>query len=1085
MAVDGSLNFDTNVNTKGFSKSVNAIGSQIENLKSTLLKLGAAVGAAFGVKELIGFSKQAIETASDMAEVQNVVDTAFGSMSEKMEDFADTSIKQFGISKLAAKQTGSTFMAMASGMGLAQDSASDMAISLTGLSADMASFYNVEQDVASTALESVFTGETETLKQFGIVMTDANLQAYALSQGISKSTSEMSQAEKVQLRYNYVMSQTALAQGDFAKTSDSWANQTRILSEQWKEFTSVIGSVLVGVLLPAVRTINNALSDLIGWARNAAQAIADVFGIDMSADTDPSGALAADTAELADNADSAADSYSDMAAAAEEAAEAQENSLASFDQITKLGDSSSSSSDTTDSTVTGTLSGGTISTSVDVDISEADKKFKDFFKWVKSSLKTIFDPFKSAWSKNGAKVIDSAKYAWNGLKGLFSSLGTSLETVWSNGTGELYISNILRGWEDILIIIGDVSNAFKNAWDDGGNGTALIQSYFDSCIAWQDLLHTISEDFRDIWNNGTGSEIFTNIIQSLTNINDTVTNLQTNFKNAWSENDTGKGIIQDIFDIFNDILSTINSITEDTKEWAAELDFSPLLTSVKSLLDSIEPLTENIGDGLEWFWNNVLLPMAGFTIEEIIPDFLDNLSSAIDVVTSSVEALKPLGKWLWDNFLEPIASWTGGVIATVLEDVGNGLQTIADIISGKLSFSTLIKDLNGLEIAFGSIAAAIGLALGVKAIGGLIAQFPVLLSQIIAQTSALIANAAAWAAANLPILAVVGAIAAIIAIGVLLYQHWEEVKEFASEIWASIQETLFTFFDWCTEKFNALVEFLSGIWTGIKEVFSAVGEWFTEIFQAAWDGIVSVWEAVTGWFSELWTGIKEVFSAVGSWFSEKFTSAWENIKSAFTDTAQFFKDLWTAIKKPFRKVADWFKDIFSKAWQAVKDVFSTGGKIFDGIKEGISGLFTSVVNKLIDGINVIISKPLEFLNGVLNDIQDIEIAGFTPFDEFWGYDPIPVPQIPKLATGTVVPANYGEFMAILGDNKRETEIVSPLSTMKQALLEALVAYGGTTNENQKISVTIPITLNGKVISQLVIDNINDYIKRNGKSPIKV
>lgn len=109
--------------------------------------------------------------------------------------------------------------------------------------------------------------------------------------------------------------------------------------------------------------------------------------------------------------------------------------------------------------------------------------------------------------------------------------------------------------------------------------------------------------------------------------------------------------------------------------------------------------------------------MAGFTIENIIPDFLDTLSSAIDVVTSSVETLKPLGKWLWDNFLEPIASWTGGVIATVLEDVGNGLQTIADIISGKLSFSTLVKDLNGLEIAFGRYRVRSGLCRSMDAVG--------------------------------------------------------------------------------------------------------------------------------------------------------------------------------------------------------------------------------------------------------------------------------------------------------------------------------------------------------------------------------
>lgn len=118
-------------------------------------KVAVAAAAAFSVAKLVEFGKQAVETASDLAEVQNVVDTAFGSMADKMEKFADVSIKQFGISRLAAKQTGSTFMAMARGMNISMDNASDMAVALTGLSADMASFYNVEQDVASTALKSL------------------------------------------------------------------------------------------------------------------------------------------------------------------------------------------------------------------------------------------------------------------------------------------------------------------------------------------------------------------------------------------------------------------------------------------------------------------------------------------------------------------------------------------------------------------------------------------------------------------------------------------------------------------------------------------------------------------------------------------------------------------------------------------------------------------------------------------------------------------------------------------------------------------------------------------------------------------
>ena len=133
---------------------------------------------------------------------------------------------------------------MSKGLGLADEAAAQMAISVAGLTGDVASFYNVSQEVADTALKSIWTGETESLKQFGVVMTQANLQQYAYQQGIKKTISEMTQAEQVQLRYMYVTDQLSLAQGDFVKTSGSWANQTRILSERWKQFMTIIGTAI-------------------------------------------------------------------------------------------------------------------------------------------------------------------------------------------------------------------------------------------------------------------------------------------------------------------------------------------------------------------------------------------------------------------------------------------------------------------------------------------------------------------------------------------------------------------------------------------------------------------------------------------------------------------------------------------------------------------------------------------------------------------------------------------------------------------------------------------------------------------------
>ena len=212
--------------------------------------------------------------ASDLQEVQNVVDVSFGSMADEVEAFANAAVRSYGMSALTAKRMASTFMAMSNGMDIAQEAGKNMSLQLTALAGDMASFYNVGQDIAQTALTSIFTGETESLKKFGIVLTETNLEAFALSQGIKKSYQAMSQAEKVALRYNYVLNATKNAQGDFARTSGSWANQIRLLKEQWTQFLGILGSGLIKILTPMVKALNQMLASLI----SIGNAIVKVFG---------------------------------------------------------------------------------------------------------------------------------------------------------------------------------------------------------------------------------------------------------------------------------------------------------------------------------------------------------------------------------------------------------------------------------------------------------------------------------------------------------------------------------------------------------------------------------------------------------------------------------------------------------------------------------------------------------------------------------------------------------------------------------------------------------------------------------------
>ena len=305
--------------------SVSGINLAFKSLGSTVSRLGGLLASVLGPIALIALVKQCIELGSAVNEVQNVVDTAFGSMAYKMEAFAKNSITQFGMSQLAAKKTGSTYMAMAKGMGIAADKASDMSIALTGLTGDVASFYNISQDEAATKLKSVFTGETESLKDLGVVMTQTNLEQYALSKGITKSISAMTQVEQTTLRYQYVMNALNMASGDFAKTQDSWANQTRILAMQMQQLGANIGSILTTVLTPAVKVLNDIVANLVHATSVISAAIVSLFG----------GQIQQNTA-IAGSASAAADAENELAAGITGAANAAKKAQAGFDELNIL-----------------------------------------------------------------------------------------------------------------------------------------------------------------------------------------------------------------------------------------------------------------------------------------------------------------------------------------------------------------------------------------------------------------------------------------------------------------------------------------------------------------------------------------------------------------------------------------------------------------------------------------------------------------------------------------------------------------------------------------------------------------------------
>lgn len=454
---DGSIRINTKIDSKGFNQGLNAI-------TGSLKKLAGAVGVAFGVASLVAFGKQAVQIASDLTEVQNVVETAFGTMSSQVDAWAKNSIKQFGMSELAAKRMASTYMAMNAGMGLNGQGAADMAMRTAERAADISSFYNKSIDESDTMLKSIWTGETESLKQIGVVMTQTNLDAYALANGFGKTTQQMTQSEQVMLRYQYVMNQTRLAAGDFVKTQDSWANQTRILSEQWKQFLGIIGQGLIQVLTPALKYLNQLMGVLIQWAQTFAAVTAALFGKQQQ----QANASAAAVGNVADASNAAADGQNALAGATKKAGKEAKGALASFDQLNVL---ERSTADAGAAPGTGAATGSMPAVSVPVLEGEigAGVTISPDLQRAIDTIGNMFTPWKSAWSGYGSSIIASLRSALANIASLAQGVGTTIALWWASEHGQSFANTTLGTFDKIANAADRITQSILGIWNNGGS----------------------------------------------------------------------------------------------------------------------------------------------------------------------------------------------------------------------------------------------------------------------------------------------------------------------------------------------------------------------------------------------------------------------------------------------------------------------------------------------------------------------------------------------------------------------------------------------------------------------------------------
>lgn len=457
--------------------------------------MGKKIAAGLSIAAFTKFTKDCIEVGSNVTEVQNVVDTAFKDLSGQADQWASNAMTNFGLSELSAKKYMGVFGQMSNAMGITGQAALDMAEDVTGLTGDVASFYNLGTDEAYTKLKSIWTGETETLKDLGVVMTQTNLDQYALNNGFGKTTAKMTEQEKVMLRYQYVTSALSNATGDFVKTQDSWANQTRILTLRFEQLKASLGKGFIALFTPILRGLNTMLAGLQKVADGFATFTQMLTGADISSS-------ASSITGLGDIASDTADNVSGIGDAASSTAKEIEKSLAGFDQIEKLSEPTDSSS----SSGGGTSSGGLgIDTGVTAESTNVSSAISDMASKVKKAL----EPLKSISFDNLITSLDNLKES---AKPLTEKLFSGLEWAWTNIFVPLAtwtIEDALPAFLDVLSAGLDVLNsaldALKPLWD----------------WAWDNFLEPVAE-----WTGGMIVDILKDLAAALEGISTWISNNQ-------------------------------------------------------------------------------------------------------------------------------------------------------------------------------------------------------------------------------------------------------------------------------------------------------------------------------------------------------------------------------------------------------------------------------------------------------------------------------------------------------------------------------------------------------------------------------
>lgn len=867
----------------GLGKSLNKTLSGMKSVTRSILSAAGIMGGLYGVFRGIA---EAMDISSDLTEVQNVVVNTFGQYAYKLEELASKSIQSLGMSELSTKQVASKFQAMGTAMGFSAGKMSDMSIELTKLTADMASFYNVSQKDVAKSLESVFTGTTMPLRKYGLDLTQATLQEWALKQGLDADMRSMSQAEKTMLRYQYVMAQTSNVQGDFARTADTWANQLRILKEQFRQLAGIVGTAFINILKPVVSALNKVLSAVIEFTKKVVDALGFIFGWKLEIQ---GGTLS----EAADAADGMAEGTGVAADNAKKMNKELKAGIRAFDELKVI--SIPDKSGAGGGGGTGGAGGGAGAGGEGNDLKASIKETEGLFKSNIKNLEQLGEYIGNALTKamksiKWEKVYDGARNFGSGLADFLNGLispelfGAVGDTIAGSLNTALHFLNSFGttfDWKDFgLSIATGINNFFStfdfellaetiNAWIKGALKTAIT------------LLK--ETDFEQI---GEKIGIFLKNLDFLSIAADIAQTLWEALKASF---DLLSGLIKEA-PLETAIIAAIG-IMKFTKLG------STLATKIGSSLAVAIP-TAIAGYGIG---NLIYEQISG---EEIDMTFSEQMETIADSISdgSWKDALSLMGDDVWNFFVDlgdAIYDWSSGVNEKIAKFFAGIWKTITKPFID--AYNAIVEKWGDIIEWFKNLGKNIKLSFE-DTKKGISDKFTTAKDAVMKSWEAV----SGWFDKN---------------IGIPVVKTFGTIKEKIKDAFSKARD-------------------------GMQEKFSNVKGWFdtnvkdkiSDVFSKK-DGVT---EIIKGAFSKARSGMQEKFSGVKEWFNTNVKDKIFDVFSRKDGVTEIikgaFENAYNGIKNTFSGIGDFFKKIANKIIDPI-------GKAVNGVIKGMNWVLGKVGSK--------------------------------------------------------------------------------------------------------------------------------------------